>query len=416
MVVAILIDGTFIPARDGASSRFSRLPAALARSGVSVVVFHAFRGWSDLDLIAREPYRTYVLRPETFYTDLTLLSDLMKDEEVSIIQANDLEMMDHVGLPLASTLDAHTVLEAHYHTSTLMSQLSKPRHQLELMAKLESRIANAVDEIVTFTPEDRSRWVAMSRAEGTRVSIVPFGVDNVQQDYRGCGETRSCQLVFIGNMYYEPNERAVERIVWEILPKVRQSCPSVTALVVGDLSTRLRDLCSQEGVSATGEVQNPDLWIRASAVGLAPITEGSGVRSKILHYLSCGLPVAATSIAGEGLCFPSLYIEDDADRYAQLCVRLLDRSEEVQQAVRKTAIRLKAAFLWDTIALQAIRVYNLVASRPRRHASHLTSSQWSEPMWLMEVLDKQRFSPSAVVPARSYRYGIAGEGRIAFYD
>ncbi len=141
MRVAFFIDGTFIPERDGASTRFSRLPAAVARSGHSVCVFHAFRGWSQLDSIATEPYPTYFFKPTTYYNDLSLLAKLIAVEGIDIIQMNDLETVQNVGLPLAAATGTRLVYEAHYHSGTLASQLGLTFERQAEVRDLEGRVA-----------------------------------------------------------------------------------------------------------------------------------------------------------------------------------------------------------------------------------------------------------------------------------
>src|SRR5438270_6173303 len=99
MHIGIFIDGTFIPERDGASTRFAHLPTKLAEAGVEVVVFHCFRGWSQLRRVCEQPYTTYFFPPKVFYSDLPLLKRLVQEQQIDILQVNDAETMRLIGFP-----------------------------------------------------------------------------------------------------------------------------------------------------------------------------------------------------------------------------------------------------------------------------------------------------------------------------
>ncbi|HKC63166.1 MAG TPA: glycosyltransferase family 4 protein, partial [Pyrinomonadaceae bacterium] len=312
MRIGIFIDGTFIPERDGASTRFAHLPTKLAKAGVEVVVFHCFRGWSQLERICNQPYTTYFFPPEVFYTDLNLLRHLVREQRIDIIQVNDAETMQVIGFPLSSILNIRTVYEAHYHTSTLARSLGLPQDRIQSLELLEHEVGMHADEIITFTEQDRQRWITFSGCDRQRVSVVPFGVPSV----KFTTGKRKAQMLFLGNMYYEPNRRAVECIIKDILPIVRSLCSEVHTVIAGDIPENLRELCQSAGMEVIGETPDLTPWLCESLVGLAPVSEGGGVRVKILQYLSNGLPVVATPVAAEGLIFPALFQEDNLTKYA----------------------------------------------------------------------------------------------------
>jgi glycosyltransferase involved in cell wall biosynthesis len=411
MRIGIFIDGTFIPERDGASARFAHLPAKLTEADVEVVVFHCFRGWSHLESISREPYTTYFFSPETYYSDLPLLADLIRGEGISTIQANDLETMHRLGFPLADELELHLVYEAHYHSSTLATQLLLSPDKIISAKCLEAEVSRHVDEIIVFTHEDRRRWVELTEADDDRISVVPYGVNCISSNSSNAPE-RVPYLVFLGNMYFEPNRRAVERIAYKILPGVKKFCPAARCMIVGDAPQSLISACRGYDIDFTGEVPDLTPWLQKGSVGISPISEGSGVRVKIMQYLACGIPAVATSIAAEGLDFPALFVEDDYDRYARLCADLLLRDGFDESRLDATLRLLKSEYTWGAIAYRASAVYRKVVSRrPRgRPGSHACS--FGLPIWLDEVLRKGRFPDAHRNAVSHYRYGVAAGGKV----
>ena len=413
MRLALFIDGTFIPERDGASARFSQMPRHLTRQGTDLVVFHCYRGWSSLARIAREPFRTYFFPPEVFYGDLDCLVGLVREAGVTMIQMNDAETIRRIGFPLAEAVGLKIIYEAHYHTSTLAAALGAQSERVQALRRLESDVSSHVDRIIVFTEADRDRWVSISGCPPDRITIVPFGVHEVNQ----LSSARKRRAVaFLGNLFYEPNKRAIERIVSEILPAVLALRPETPFIVIGDIPEDVRLMCSDAGIRVIGEVLNPQTWLANAAVGLAPISEGSGVRVKILQYLAAGIPVVATTIAAEGLALPAVFIEDDPYEAALRCVDILDRPADYASSVRATTRQLQEQFLWSHIAQTAQRVYTELLHQPAALRRAKPSDNFTAvPGWIEEVLQKGRFA-NAQLHACDYRFGVAGSGSLATYQ
>lgn len=414
MRIAFFIDGTFIPERDGASTRFARLPSAISRSGLSVRVFHAFRGWSCLERIAKEPYLTYFFNPNNYYNNQNLLARLINHESINIIQMNDLETIQKIGIPLAHATGVKLVYEAHYHSSTLARQLGLPKAKIKTIESLERKIADNVDHIITFSDPDRQRWVGLSRVFPDRVSIVPFGFDcaNSRTDFGLAGWP---SVVFIGNGYFEPNRRAVMRIVSEIWPSLRSRITDSSCLIIGDMPAKLRTACLKVGIKVAGEVPDPSELIRSCAIGIAPVSEGSGVRVKLLQYLSAGLPVVATSAAAEGLTFPAIVIEDRLSFYANVIQDLLADSQRVERLVQESQYLLMQKYTWKDIAETAKETYRRVTNRQTRKRCDPGPRFDDLPMWLDEALRSGRFAGYDDRADIAYTYGVAHDGTISLY-
>ena len=76
--LGVFVDGDFIPSFDGAANRFHYLSRALLWAGVEVVIFHGYRGWSDLKLIKKEKIKTYIFPIECYYNNLELIASIIK--------------------------------------------------------------------------------------------------------------------------------------------------------------------------------------------------------------------------------------------------------------------------------------------------------------------------------------------------
>jgi polysaccharide biosynthesis protein PslH len=121
------------------------------------------------------------------------------------------------------------------------------------------------------------------------------------------------RFLFSGNMYYEPNIRAVNWIIEELYPSILTIYPEAKLYIVGRGGEE--QFVSQPGVVITGEVPNMASYIKGCDVSLAPMLSGSGMQFKILEALAYGKPVVVNELGlgvirakcgREVFCFNSL--------------------------------------------------------------------------------------------------------------
>jgi hypothetical protein len=146
------------------------------------------------------------------------------------------------------------------------------------------------------------------------------------------------------------------------------------------------------------------------------VSEGTGVRAKILRCLAAGMPVVATAAAAEGLRLPALFIENEPLGAALCCVDILDRPSHYAPFVRETKSVLLERFLWPDIARTAAGVYARVMEQTKtRRPPRQQLSSPGLPMWIEEVLQKGRFADADTTGLGSYRFGLAESGQLTTF-
>jgi glycosyltransferase involved in cell wall biosynthesis len=111
-------------------------------------------------------------------------------------------------------------------------------------------------------------------------------------------------LIFLGTLWYQPNEEAAIYFLQEILPLLTRSFPAIRLEIIGEgASPRLIHLAAKWGhrVKILGKVEDIRPYLARAGALVAPILSGSGTRTKILTALAMELPVISTSIGCEGL-------------------------------------------------------------------------------------------------------------------
>jgi glycosyltransferase involved in cell wall biosynthesis len=131
--------------------------------------------------------------------------------------------------------------------------------------------------------------------------------------------------MFIGSFWHAPNEDAMCYFVEDVLPIIRRALPDVPVFIIGShMPQRIRSL-SSGSTRAIGYVQDPAEYFARCRVFVSPLRYGAGMKGKIGHSLSHGLPVVTSSIGAEGMMLVDgehALIADGAQAFANAVVRL----------------------------------------------------------------------------------------------
>jgi hypothetical protein len=163
---------------------------------------------------------------------------------------------------------------------------------------------------------------------GGVICVVPTARDDAN-DFGGSARTADpTTIILSGVMSFEPNVDAVCWFVKDIFPRIRRRFPGAKVVIAGASPTsEIYAMVVPGVVEVTGEVPDLRERIAAAAVYAVPIRLGSGIRTKLLDVFPSGTPIVTTSIGAEGFDLrheESALIADDAETFAQACIRVLD--------------------------------------------------------------------------------------------
>jgi len=204
--------------------------------------------------------------------------------------------------------------------------------------RAERRVLSSMDCVLAVTEQDANEAHAVG---AFRAVVLPTGVDT---DFfcPPAEEPPAQSLVFVGAYSHQPNVDAVLWFCREILPQVRKLTPEVSLSIVGSSPTPdVLALSQVSGVEVLGAVPEVVPHLQSARVAIAPLRVGSGIKGKILEYMSCARAVVTTPIGAEGMGLTSgenIVIADGAEDFARAVARLLQNPEEalrIGQAARR---------------------------------------------------------------------------------
>jgi len=224
------------------------------------------------------------------------------------------------------------------------------RRQAAAWRRLQADAANWADAVFCVTDQDRALLAACGGRGGV---TIPLGIDTdaTRPVWRPDGPPK---LLFVGSFGHAPNRSAAEFLIDKVWPVIAQCDHNLELVLAGGGPANFLASLPARGprISAPGFVRDLDALYRDCRLMAAPLTEGGGIKIKILEAMAAGIPVVTTPIGAEG-------ITDERDRALWLAApdagfartvreALADPAEAAVRAARARRL-IEERFSWTAI-------------------------------------------------------------------
>ena len=184
--------------------------------------------------------------------------------------------------------------------------------------------------------------------QNTAFHIIPNGVDT--DYYKPEPRARTLDLLFTGNMQYEPNVNCVVYVVEQVLPLLANEFPHIQFVAAGkNPASELRRFHSRN-LQLTGWVDDLRSYYQQTRLFVAPMQIGIGMQNKILEAMSMGLPVITSSLANNAIGAEhgkEVWIADSPEKVAQAIAYLLNNTELALTIGQNARKRMVDEFSWS---------------------------------------------------------------------
>ncbi len=328
----------------GTPARVLALTEHLSAVGVAATLMLCDRG-ADYGPAEDWAMDAVLVHPAVFYDPHRLAIELRR-LSCSTLVSCEAEFVLSTAHAAAMVAGSQLVYDAHDDDATVAASLGEAESVVARHRLVQRAALRAADSVVVSTLGEQHLARSAGIAE-RRIALVPNGADRPAD--RG-PRPGSRLLAFVGNLYYEPNARAVGLIRERILPPLRGTSAEFQVRVVGQGPRALRR--TEPGLEFTGRVPSLDEALAGAALGLAPLTAGSGAKMKILDYLAAGIPVVGTSEAVTGLPaeHPGVIVCDDIDAYPAFITGLLSDANRMRELALAGRRCVERDLSWPVIA------------------------------------------------------------------
>lgn len=321
----ILVVDSYVPMydREAGSNRLFKIVQVFRRLGYNVIFF------PDNGL-AIESYSGELLRlgvqivyaPPEATDQVKVLASLLRRVDLAWICRPELCEKYLPGVRAASTVPiVYDTIDLHYTRERRRAELENGDDTTwRRLQAIELSMARAADLVVTVTDVER-RELATHGIE--RVAVIPTIHDIEPHDEIGFAARSG--LVFIGGYSHTPNVDAAQWLCNDIMPAVWRREPEMTVALLGNGPPKsVTDLRSAR-VRVTGFVADVAPYFEDARLFVAPLRYGAGMKGKIGHALSFGLPLVTTTVGIDGYELTdgvNCSIADDARSFGRAIVKL----------------------------------------------------------------------------------------------
>ena len=120
-----------------------------------------------------------------------------------------------------------------------------------------------------------------------------FGIDEIKNKYKF--NKKNYKIIFIGNIKYTPNRQACYQFINKTFPKIIAKYPEIEFHIIGEISILDKFILEKKSnVKVFGRVKNLIPFLNRTICGMANLDVSSGIQTKILTYMSYGIPTVCS--------------------------------------------------------------------------------------------------------------------------
>ena len=197
----------------------------------------------------------------------------------------------------------------------------------------------------------------------TSLQIIPNGVDT--DFYKPEPRARVIDLLFTGNMQYEPNVNCVIYVVDKVIPLLTKEFPHIQFVAAGMNPAKELQQIKSRHLQLTGWVDDLRSYYQVSRIFIAPMQIGIGMQNKILEAMSMGLPVITTTLANNAIGAihgKEIWIANTPEKVAEAISYLLNNTELAINIGHNARKLMVEQFSWDKQNAKLIRLMDACVS------------------------------------------------------
>lgn len=245
----------------------------------------------------------------------------------------------------------NTPFYIHAHNVEFLRYKSLGKWWWPLVYVFEKHAFTKARGIFFITEEDRQLAISKLNTPGKKTFISPYGIpltkkldaDTVEREQiRAKLHIGNHEKVFMffGDLKYLPNIEALEIIINEIMPRLKEAMTTPYKILIcggglsGAYQKQLREY-DKEHLIYAGFVPNIDEYTRSADVVLNPVLNRGGIRTKVIEALGFNKNVVTTVTGAFGVdkrvCGEKLFMveNDDWDAFTQHLIKATEIDTDI---------------------------------------------------------------------------------------
>ena len=233
-----------------------------------------------------------------------------------------------IGTKIKKILDYQDALSIGFERRSKKSSFPRSlfyKMEAERLKKFERFLFDKFDLKLIITDEDKKH---INHQDKYKIVVIQNGIDTSYFTPE-LDTKRDIDILFVGNMQYEPNILCVKYIVNEILPRIKLHKSNIKLMIAGAEPTKEVQSLADEDVIITGKLDDIRQAYNRGKIFLAPMQTGTGLQNKLLEAMAMKLPVVTSELCNKALLAKEneqILIGRSPSEYAEHCIELLNDS------------------------------------------------------------------------------------------
>lgn len=295
----------------------------------------------------------------------------LQENEYDLIHAETFYMMPHIPKTSIPTILVEQTIEYLGYESyakkapfflrpILNIDINKIRHW-------EKHYWKACDTLIVMSEDDK-KYISKEIGESKKIEVVANGVDTAWFEEIKKIKNHIPTVLSVGTFKWLPNVEAVEYLVTQVWPKLKDKITNVKLQIVGNAPTEAVYNYEKNDPSIKVIGRIPDIRdaFASSDILMAPVFSGKGTRYKVLEAMASGTPVVATTTAVEGLEVTNgihVMTSNTAEGMAKLAVELLNDTKKRSDMAKNGKKFVKDHYDWSLISQKLDKIYQRIGSK-----------------------------------------------------
>ncbi len=324
------------PPNHGAAKRIWNLALEKIKKGEEVIILHNClngpnkRSKKIIDgiTIKQVPFLFKLMRKKhfLFQNHINLIIELLKNKDVDQIQLEFPYLLPTAILG-KKILNAKLIYDAHGVEYEWQKELYNRSFPILIFIKIIEKLAlKFSDQVLCCSERDKEELKRIYKTSTQKIKVEDNKINIKELKESGSYEFKKKSVLFVGSQLHPANKEAIEKIFFEILPKVKKKIKDFQFVFIGkNPPTWLKG----PNILVIPEVYNGNIfpYIKGADICIAPIFKGSGTRIKILEYMACKKPIITTKKGIEGIKErENVYIEDTLKDFSKRIIELLKKT------------------------------------------------------------------------------------------
>ncbi len=159
-----------------------------------------------------------------------------------------------------------------------------------LIKKYENFCFDKFNKILLFSKNEIN---TVNKKFKKKLLQANFGIDEIKNKYKF--NKKNYKIIFIGNIKYTPNRQACYQFINKTFPKIIAKYPEIEFHIIGEISILDKFILEKKSnVKVFGRLKNLIPYLNRTICGMANLDISSGIQTKILTYMSYGIPTVCS--------------------------------------------------------------------------------------------------------------------------